>query len=405
MALRLGSRRSVQLLALAGLLIFAGWIGGPYLRSIIVRDAAVTTWINLTSSPIRGYVGEHPLYPGERVGADGRIVTIKDVLADQTPLTRAEAALLLAQDQLQVLEKRAATLQRRVESRGALADAYATAFKLDLDTRIVAATGRLDYIKRQMALQTAQNARIAKLAAEGHASHAAADAEAQVVADMQRTLIELQGELDRSNLRRKAADQGTLLLDDGTDAAIAARRLDNARLDLTQTEAAILSAKVDVDSARNILAAARALYEKMRRAEVLAPPGAMVWSLLTAPGSVVEPGAPVASWIDCSIMLVDVPASDVEIALLRKGAAANVVLEGEERVRRGTVALTRGAAATIGQTDLAAVAKGRYRGIGQVLVSLEPTPADVEACPIGQAAFVDFPQVGLIEIIRARLRL
>ena len=83
-----------------------------------------------------------------------------------------------------------------------------------------------------------------------------------------------------------------------------------------------------------------------------------------------------ASWIDCSIMLVDVPASDVELALLHKGAAANVVLEGEERVRRGTVALTRGAAATIGQTDLAAVAKGRYRGIGQVLVSLEPTPAD-----------------------------
>jgi len=405
MALRLGSRRSVQLLALAGLLAYVAWIGGPYLRSIIVRDAAVTTWISFTSAPIRGYVGEHPLYPGERVGADGRIVTIKDVLADQTTLIRAEAALLLAQDQLQALEKRAATLQRRVESRGVLADAYATAFKLDLDTRIVAATGRLDYIKRQMALQTAQNARIAKLAADGHASRAAADAEAQVVADMQRTLIELQGELDRSNLRRRAADQGTLLLDDGTDAAIAARRLDNARLDLTQTETAILSAKVDVDTARNILAAARALYEKMRRAEVLAPPGAMVWTLLTAPGSAVEPGSPVASWIDCSIMLVDVPASDVEIALLRKGAAANVVLEGEERVRRGTVALTRGAAATIGQTDLAAVAKGRYRGIGQVLVSLEPTPADVEACPIGQAAFVDFPQVGLIEIIRARLRL
>ena len=50
----------------------------------------------------------------------------------------------------------------------------------------------LDFIKRQMALQTAQSARIAKLAADGHASRAAADAEAQVVADMQRTLFELQ---------------------------------------------------------------------------------------------------------------------------------------------------------------------------------------------------------------------
>jgi hypothetical protein len=211
--------------------------GGPYLRSIIVRDAAVTTWISFTSAPIRGYVGEHPLYPGERVGADGRIVTIKDVLADQTPVIRAESELLRAEQELHVLEKQAATLQRRVESRAALAEAYAAAFKLDLDTRIVAATGRLDFIKGQMILQTAQNARIAKLAADGHASRSAADAEAQVAADMQRTLIELQGELDRSNLRRRAAEQGTLLLDDGTDAAIAARRLDNARLDLTQTEA------------------------------------------------------------------------------------------------------------------------------------------------------------------------
>ena len=88
-----GSRRSVVLLALAGLLIYVAWIGGPYLRSINVRDAAVTTWINHTASPIRGYVDEHPLYPGERVGADGRIATVEDALADQTPVVRAEADL------------------------------------------------------------------------------------------------------------------------------------------------------------------------------------------------------------------------------------------------------------------------------------------------------------------------
>jgi hypothetical protein len=69
MAIRLGSRRSVVVLAMAGLLIYALWIGGPYLRSIILRDAAVTTWISRTASPIRGYVDEHPLYPGQRSSA------------------------------------------------------------------------------------------------------------------------------------------------------------------------------------------------------------------------------------------------------------------------------------------------------------------------------------------------
>ena len=57
------------------------------------------------------------------------------------------------------------------------------------------------------------------------------------------------------------------------------------------------------------------------------------------------------------------------------------------------------------RTDLAAVAKGRYRGIGQVLVSSSPRPPMSRPAPSASAAYVDFPQVGLIEILRARLRL
>jgi len=114
---------------------------------------------------------------------------------------------------------------------------------------------------------------------------------------------------------------------------------------------------------------------------------------------------PVASWVDCRILMVDVPVSDIEIALLRKGAAADIVIEGAPVRRRGTVALLRGAAATIGAVDLAAIAKGRRPGIGQALVMLDPSEADIEARPIGHAAYVDFPDIGLIDIVRARLRL
>ncbi len=187
MAICVGSRRSVVLLALAGLLIYVAWIGGPYLRSIIVRDAAVTTWINHTASPIRGYVDEHPLYPGERVGADGRIATVEDALADQTPVVRAEADLERAEDRLQALEQREVILNHTVESRSALAAAYAAAFKQDLDSRIAAASSKLTFIKQRLALERIQAGRLTKLAAGGHSSQAAADAEAEQVADLQRT--------------------------------------------------------------------------------------------------------------------------------------------------------------------------------------------------------------------------
>ena len=46
MRFRLDRRRSVALAALAGLIGYIVWIGGPYLRSVIIRDAAVTSWIN-----------------------------------------------------------------------------------------------------------------------------------------------------------------------------------------------------------------------------------------------------------------------------------------------------------------------------------------------------------------------
>jgi len=96
--------------------------------------------------------------------------------------------------------------------------------------------------------------------------------------------------------------------------------------------------------------------------------------------------------------------SDVQLSLLRAGAPATVVLEGERRARKGTVLLLRGAASTLGPADLAAVAKGRDAGVGQVLIALETAAADRDACPVGRAAFVHFPDVSVLDIIRARLR-
>ncbi|MEX2167184.1 MAG: hypothetical protein WD852_09215 [Methyloceanibacter sp.] len=71
------TQRVLGLAALTALLIYIAWIGGPYLRSIIIRDAAVTTWINVVRSPIQGYFDTHPLYPGSRAGANGHIAEIK----------------------------------------------------------------------------------------------------------------------------------------------------------------------------------------------------------------------------------------------------------------------------------------------------------------------------------------
>ena len=281
-------RRFWALVGLAALLAYTAWIGAPYLRSVVVRDAAVTTWINATAAPIDGFLGDKPLHVGDSVGKDGLIATIENPLQDATPVVRAEADLNKAKQHVRGLQK----------------------------------------------LMT------------------------------------------------------------GLEADAAAR----AAMELAEAE-------VEAESAERILASVKSAYEAAKFQPVKAPQDAYVWSLIASPGDFVRAGSPVATWIDCSIMLVDVPVSDVELALLRTDAPAHIVIEGDRKVRDGKVYLTRGAAATIGADDLAALAKGRHPGIGQVLVQFQPSAADIWECPIGAAAYVDFPDIGILDVLRARLRL
>ena len=405
MAVAGASRRWVVWLSLACLVAYAAWIAGPYLRSIIVRDAAVTTWVNPVASPIEGYVDAHPLYPGERVGKDGRIVTVANPLADATQLARAQAELEGATGREAALEELVGNLHEIVDSRRAQLAAFAVAFDQDLDAKILAAGNNIALIRQHLALEQTQAARLAKLAAGGNASLAAADAASAQAVEYQRTLEDMQSVIVRAKLRRQAADHNVFILDDGTDDAEALRNLDEGRLALRRGQSDLATARAELTADQAVVNAAQSAYQRALSTPVLAPPGALVWSLIAAPGEAVQAGSPIASWVDCGVMLVDVPVSDVELALLRKGEEADVVLEGERQVRKGRILLTRGAAATLGHADLAALAKGRTPGIGQVLVSLQASAEDVASCPIGEAAYVDFPHVGFFDILRARLRL
>ena len=405
MALAGASRRLVVWGSLACLAAYVVWIAGPYLRSIIVRDAAVTTWTNPAASPIEGFVDAHPLYPGDRVGPDGRIAMVTNPLADATDLARARAALDGANGRLAALEELVGNLHEIVDARRAQLAAYAVAFDQDLDAKILAAGNNMALVRQHLALEQAQAARLTKLAQSGNASLAAADAANAQAVEYQRTLEEMQSVITRAKLRRQAADHDVFVLDDGTDAADALRNLDQGRVELRRGQADLATARSEIAADQAVVDAAARSYQRALATPVEAPPGALVWSLIAAPGGAVQPGSPIAIWIDCSVMLVDVPVSDVELALLHKGDEADVILEGERQVRKGKVLLTRGAAATLGSADLAALAKGRTPGTGQVLVSLVASPEEVAACPIGEAAAVDFPHVGFLDIVLARLRL
>jgi multidrug resistance efflux pump len=265
---------------------------------------------------------------------------------------------------------------------------------------------QIEYHRDAMALEIDEAARLANLRDSGASSQSQADAAQVAVIDRERRLIEAETALHRAEQRLAAARAGAFLSTvEGIDGGDAQRSLDDAKMALALANAGLAPLEAEIAALTAALESAIAVHERSSRATILAPEGAMVWSLLIGTGAEVQPGSVIATWVDCRVLLVDAPVSDLEAALLSPGALAHVTLEGDDRVRDGKVLFTRGAAATVASDDLAAIAKGRGPNTGQAIIELSPDEADVAECPIGRGAFVNFPGVGVIDLLAARLRL
>lgn len=400
-----GKGRWTWWVGLGLLAVYMAWMLGPYFRSVLVRDAAVTTWINVATSPIYGTVDAELPALGSRVGADGRIIGVRNERIDSARLDQAEAEVIRSETALVHLRDRVAELRRLERERLDRRQHNAATLLRSLAIEVDGARAELAFIEQRLALVRSQAERKEELARRGTTAMAERDVAMAEVAALELRRVEQENRIAQARLRYEEIEQGRYLLADGSDPDWADRGMDAVRLELGRAEAEVRAAEAALGKARADVVAERARVQRDSAAAVQAPPGSVIWSMIVGAGATVDIGSPVAQWIDCSRLLIDVPAADVEIALLRKGMPAEVVLEGESRTRQAEVVLTRGAASTLGPVDLAAIAKGRRPGIGQVLLALPATAGDVEACPVGTAAYVDFPDVGLIDVLRGRLRL
>lgn len=400
-----GPGRRSWWIGLAVLLAYVAWMLGPYFRSVVVRDAAVTAWIHVATSPIYGSVDRELPIPGQPVGLDGRILSVRNERADRGRLVAATAAVTRAEANVAELETRVAALRHLDADRQGLGERYATAFGRSLRIEVDGARRELGLITQRLALARALAGRKEALARGGNAAQSEADEAAAELAALELQRAERERTIALAELQQAAAGQGTFLLGDGTDPEWALRGRQALQLEVARTVGALAEAGASLDEARAAAEAEREVFGRASHGDVAVPPGSIVWSMIVGAGAAVDVGRPVAEWLDCAELLVDVPLADVEVALLREGMTADVVVEGERRVRQGTVLLTRGAAATLGGTDLAAVAKGRTPGVGQALLTLQATPEGAGGCPVGLGAFVDFPDLGLLDVLRARLRL
>jgi multidrug resistance efflux pump len=397
--------RQIKLVALGVLALYAIVMLWPYLGAVLVRGSAVTAWTNGATAPIPGRTPDRLPKVGSQVGTDGVILEVVNEQLDPGLVPRAEAALAAARTRVAAAHAFFEGVQEVDRDRRDLMKLYAVQFRSELDADIAAREARLGLLQTKVAAATTLSDRTRSVADRGLRSGDYRD-DAQIrLAEAEAELAMERLALDQIRRRRAAADRGVYTMADGSGANWAyADRLE-AKTEIKRAHLAVDEAVSAEAEAERELAAVRANVALQSRAPVKAPVGATIRGLAVGAGAVVAPGQTVAKWIDCNELFIDAPVSDAALPLIPIGSAAEVIIEGDGKWRKAHVTNVRGAAETIGAADLAAVAKGRQHGDGQVLLKLDAGRDDFGICPVGLAAYVHFPTAGVLAVLMARLGL
>jgi multidrug resistance efflux pump len=399
------SPRTAKLAVAAAALLYAVAMLWPYLAATLVRGSAVTAWNNIATAPIRGRAPVKLPVPGSFVGADGVMVEIVNDLLDPAPMKVAEATLVAARARQAAAQGYLEGVQQIDRDRRELLRLHAANYRVERDAEIAMLQDRLAMLEGKLDVAKSIAARGRSVADSGYRSRDYRD-DAQIrLAEAELALAAERMALERARRYRAAADHDIYLAPDGSSLNWAYGDRQDAKTEIKRAHLELDRAQAAEQEAERTFEAARQAFKLQHRAAVTAPPGATIRSLIIGAGAAVEPGHPVATWIDCKELYIDAPVSDAALPLIPIGSTAEAILEGEGRWRKAHVTNVRGAAETIGAADLAAVAKGRRSGDGQVLLRLEAERSEFGICPVGQAAYVHFPSAGLFAVLLARLGL
>ena len=394
-----GRRNAVRLAVAAFLAVMIGVTLYDPLYVVLFRDAAVTTWLNVATAPIDGTVEGFDVKPGQRITGSGDVGRIVNHSVDRSGVIRAEGAAKRAEARLAELvayDNRVSALTREWQDRRSR---YADGFRTDLDLRVQELEHHVALLQERVAIAEVTARRKHTLRLAGNSSQADEDAAMSTQRELQASLTDTAKELERVRERRSLAQTGVFLQADGKEPEWSWRSLDEIRLEAAKTSRSVREAEEEVKTTKRILADEQKNLEVASSAVFKLPDGMTIWSMSATNGISVNRGERLFTWIDCSKVLVDVPVSETLGVLVNQGARADVTFEGEQKPRAAEVLLSRGSSSRLTRAELVSVS-GARKTLAQVIVALRDP---VAGCPIGRRAFVTFPDIGLLQVVRAYL--
>ena len=397
---RPGVRTAIRIAVLASVAFVVALASHP-VYTMLYRDAVVTTWLNVVAAPIAGTIEDFDSRPGERVASSGEVGRIVNYSIDRSGVIRAEAAARRAGARLAELnayENRISAMAAEWQERKGH---YADGFRRDLDIKIEEFASRVALLRERVDFADASAKRKQTLRRAGNTSQADEEAAISTHRELLASLSDATMDLQRLRNRRDLAGRGVYLQEDGKEPEWSWRSLDELRLEMHRTAREARETTEEVDTLQASLENERKNLSAATNAIFRIPAGSTIWTTSASNGISVTRGQRLFTWIDCSRLLVDVPVIDTLAVLVDARSRAEILLEGEDKVRSGLVVMSRGSSSRLDKDELASVTDWR-KSAAQVIVELQDADS-ITGCPIGRRAFVRFPDLTLMKFLRAYL--
>jgi hypothetical protein len=263
---------------------------GPYLRSVILRDASVTTWLRAALAPIDGRIATELPAIGSRIGPDGHVATIHNqlLLHESRTVEDTRDRMISSQSRIAEAKEYMADLEQLDLARIVERDRHVEVFHDQLETEIANLRGEMAINAERIEVLTRIEERNQALVDRGTGSVAAYDEAVLRLAEMKLHQAQLEATLDYTLLRDRSAEDGVYITPDGGAPDWVRQGELELRLELRRTRHELHSAESALAEAKKDLVIERQTLEGLGRAPVTAPPGSVVFSVVAVPAAAVS---------------------------------------------------------------------------------------------------------------------
>lgn len=399
---RLSGNRRTWRTALALLFLLPVLLVLPHARSLVVRNAVITSYLGDIKSPINGRIEHINFPPGSLAKAHVPAIVIHNDRISRGNLAQLEARHQAAELEVDRMRASLERVHAMAASRHTDLEEIVEAIAADLNRQLQQADNEAhareaDLQSASSALQRAQALNQQKLLSEAAVEIAEAAYENALAARSGNRLTRKRLAQQLEEIRR---DVFQIDLPDGV--LFTRQLVQQLDLEVIQLERQLRASEAELQSLGAEYTAAATAFERASVADVEVQAGSGIWNVYTTAGTWTTEGSTLLSVVNCERLLVDIAVDDATLELIEPGQGVRVRLFGTFNYLAGEVVLVRGSAGLGDLPVLAAEVQDRGYRNGRVLARLDPSqPAGKpgQSCAIGRTAYAEFEDINLFQML------